>query len=362
MIVIMRSTIGSFLFLFVFAFTVTSCEKDNLETDNTVLPTSLSQITLPSGKVATVSPKGYLVFLDPSDFVEEVNFLNEKVDEATLAMWNQRFISMLSVASSIESRFNGSEDMTFEQAVGSFELSLYTQGEALRPAQSNRGFSALLNSQGIVQVGDQIHLLSDRVQISGAPGLEASIINQYSSNGKHVEEGLIVISQEMDRVDMTKTNSKPMSCPTPGVAHRDYRDPELVVGEVFTNSYRYQAGLSFYHHLNWFINAYNYTTTRNRRSEHKAIGNLEITPKNLTISGGLFSGSTPQDGFQVAQTFNTTQLKNQVDYFQFMLKSQMFTTTRAFDMRTLYTSGQAFIGRQGEIVPGVRLGVVLFCQ
>lgn len=359
----MNNNLNFFALLLVFAIGFASCEKDNLYSEQIGDQSTTDQVMLPSGKLVSVAEKGYLVFDTPDDFVAEVDFITQNADAVVLAKWTKEYPSMLAKFNALQRKSAAAGDVDPARLLTTEEAAMYLTADALRPAQTYTGFNALLSSEGLVQIGEEVHLLTDKVQVTGTPGLEEEMMSQFLTSSKAPIEGLSVIPQTVRELSYDKLNAKPMNCPSGGVAHREDRDNQRIVGEAFTNSYRYKAGLTYYHHLNWYINVYNYTTTRNGKSQHAAIGNLEIDPNGLTIQGGLFSNNVPQSGFQITpETFNTTELRNNVSYFQRMLKTQLFTSTSAFDMRTEYADGDVFIGRQGFYSPGIRLGVLIFCD
>jgi len=341
-----------------------SCEQDaDLSSPNTVADAAYT-ITLPSGKLATVAEAGYIVFDHPTDFLDEVKYISENQE---LTQWEARFTSMLSVGNKLATQ---STLFTDEESViatlSEEQRALYVNtNEMIRPAQTFIGYRALLNDRGLVQVGEDLHLLTDAVQMTAKPGMEAELINHYLAEATTGTKDIEVILQNNEQqilIDESKVNAKPMNCPSGGVAHRQYIDREQVVGEVFSLGNRFRSGLTYFYTLSWYVNGYNYTVNRRGNRAQRANRDIEIVNNNLAVQGGLFQGTVAQAAFQFSDVDNGTSQLNNTNYIQRVVAQQTFSTTSDLSMRTNYVGGESYIMRQGNSNPITRLGVLIFCD
>lgn len=244
-----RSAYMILLLLIVASF---SCEKADLQEVEPEV--EYTQLTYHGNNVdnltnATIDVQvedGMLSFPDVNAFYHAQTIIGNS-DDATFLQWSKDrgYKSLWEEYSLVLEEFNQlkeySDKFLSAYPKGKYWLALYEDAYLLVPFLNGRSLSALVNTEGMVLIADQLHYFSDEYHVLVAnkdKNLLREVLQAPTNDWNSEETGIVVTFQEQSTETLKQVQVKYENCPSEGVAHRQTigtgSNRKLMVFEMFT--------------------------------------------------------------------------------------------------------------------------------
>jgi hypothetical protein len=243
---------AAYMILFLLIVASFSCEKADLQEKEADI--EYTQLAYQGNNVdnltnATIDVQvedGMLSFPDVNAFYRAQTIIGNS-DDATFLQWSKDrgFMSLWEEYSQVLEQFEElkaySDEFLSAYPKGKYRLELYEDAYLLVPFLNGRSLSALVNTEGMVLIADQLHYFSDEYHVLVAnkdKNLLREVLQAPAKDWNSEETGIVVTFQEQDSEVLEKVQVKYVNCPSEGVAHREEigsgSNRKLMVCEMFT--------------------------------------------------------------------------------------------------------------------------------
>jgi len=371
------------MILFLLIVASFSCEKADLQEVESDI--EYTQLTYHGNNVdnltnATIDVQvedGMLSFPDVNAFYRAQTIIGNS-DDATFLQWSKDrgFMSLWEEYSQVLEQFEElkaySDEFLSAYPQGKYWLELDDDAYRLVPFLDGRSLSALVNTEGMVLIADQLHYFSDEYHVLVAnkdKNLLQEVLQAPSKDWNSEETGIVVTFQKQGTETLKQVQVKFVNCPSEGVALQQIigsgSNRERLVCEMFTYIFTTEwSSTVIQYNASLRLKLYNY---------YRSGWSWQLTPVDfeteLFSNGGrfvqqLYSGNTLifNQPLSIASAAVDNTYSNVATVDNLVVALQVFSTPGRGQVRFFDQGVQMRGFRTGDFVTNPNLDITVGCN